>query len=97
MQMLILLAMGLRNMQNSIQLLQNPANCPILQASKMQSQVALSTTEAECITLSFALRNIVPLMDLANELYDEYKFDIFALTLIFFAMLLKITLVHFKS
>ena len=43
----------------------------------MQSQVALSTTEAEYISLSSALREVIPLMDLAKELRDKFNFDIF--------------------
>ena len=40
------------------------AACPIIWASKLQSQVALSTTKAEYIAMSMALRDIIPLMEL---------------------------------
>ena len=53
------------------------ANCTILWASKMQSQVALSTTEAEYISLSSALQDVIPPMDLAKALWDKFIFDIF--------------------
>ena len=53
------------------------ANCPILWASKIQSQVVLSTTEAEYISLSSALQDVIPLMDMAKELWDKFDFDIF--------------------
>ena len=43
------------------------AACPILWASKMQTEIALSTTEAEYIALSTALREVIPLMDLLSE------------------------------
>ncbi|KAL7474997.1 hypothetical protein ACHAW6_000933 [Cyclotella cf. meneghiniana] len=51
------------------------AACPIIWASKLQSQVALFTTEAEYIAMSMALHDIIPLMELINET-RECKFDI---------------------
>jgi hypothetical protein len=51
------------------------ANCPVIWASKLQSQVALSTTEAEYIAMSMALRDVIPLMELIKEM-QERKFDI---------------------
>jgi hypothetical protein len=51
------------------------ANCPIIWASKLQSQVALSTTEAEYIAMSMALCDVIPLMELLKEM-QELKFDI---------------------
>jgi hypothetical protein len=47
------------------------AGCPIVWASKMQTEVALSTTEAEYIALSTALREIIPLMSLLKEMQAE--------------------------
>ena len=44
------------------------AGCPIIWASKMQSLIALSTTEAEYIALSTALREVIGVMNLLNEL-----------------------------
>jgi hypothetical protein len=41
--------------------------CPIIWASKLQTEIALSTTEAEYIALSTALREVIPLMDLIQE------------------------------
>jgi hypothetical protein len=41
--------------------------CPIVWASKLQTEIALSTTEAEYIALSTALREVIPLMDLIQE------------------------------
>jgi hypothetical protein len=46
------------------------AGCPVSWASKLQSQVALSTTEAEYITMSQALRNIIPVMNLLQEMRE---------------------------
>jgi hypothetical protein len=44
------------------------AGCPIIWASKMQSLVALSTTEAEYIALSSSLREVIYVINLLNEL-----------------------------
>ena len=38
-------------------------NCPILWASKLQSEISLSTTEAEYIALPQAMREIIPMME----------------------------------
>jgi hypothetical protein len=49
------------------------ANCPIVWASKLQSLIALSTTEAEVIALSTATREIIHLIKFARELkYHGY-------------------------
>jgi hypothetical protein len=40
------------------------AGCPISWASKLQSQVALSTTEAEYIAMSQSLCDVIPVMNL---------------------------------
>ena len=45
--------------------------CPIIWASQLQSEIALSTTEAEYLALSTALRNTIPLMQLVNELKEK--------------------------
>ena len=47
------------------------ANCPILWSSKMQTTIALSTTEAECVALSTALRDVIFLMELVKE-FEKY-------------------------
>ena len=44
------------------------ANCPVLWTSKLQSEIALSTTEAEYIALSQAMRDIIPMRTLLTEL-----------------------------
>jgi hypothetical protein len=41
--------------------------CPIIWASKLQTETALSTCEAEYISCSQALREAIPLMDLLDE------------------------------
>ena len=47
------------------------ANCPILWGSKMQSLMALSTTEAEIIALSTALREVIHLQNLLQKLREN--------------------------
>ena len=47
------------------------ANCPIVWVSKLQTQVALSTTEAEYISLSQSLRDGIPLVQIVQELKDR--------------------------
>ena len=44
------------------------AGCPILWASRIQTQIALSTTKAEYISLSESLQSAIPLMNLLNEI-----------------------------
>lgn len=44
------------------------AGCPIGWCSKLQSEIALSTAEAEYIALSQALREVIPLITLLDEL-----------------------------
>ena len=43
------------------------ANCPLLWVSKLQSETAASTMEAEYIALSTALRDLVPMRELIKE------------------------------
>jgi Reverse transcriptase (RNA-dependent DNA polymerase) len=44
------------------------ADCPIMWASQLQTEYALSTTEAEYIALSTALCNVIPLICLVKEI-----------------------------
>jgi hypothetical protein len=44
------------------------ANCPVIWRSKLQSEIALSTMEAEYISLSQACKDLFPLLDLIQEL-----------------------------
>ena len=54
------------------------AGCPLLWASKMQTEIALSSTEAEYIALSQAMREIIPLIALMKEA-EEMKLPIIPL------------------
>ena len=53
----------------------NYANCPVIWSSKLQSEIALSTTEAEYIALSQSLRDVLPLVGLLRELQRSIPFD----------------------
>ncbi len=46
------------------------SGCPIIWATKLQSQTALSTTEAKYIAMSMALCDVIPIMDLIKEMKD---------------------------
>jgi hypothetical protein len=48
------------------------AGCPVSWASKLQSQVALSTTEAEYVAMSQSLRDIIPIMGLLPEMSERH-------------------------
>jgi len=48
--------------------------CPIHWASKLQSEIALSTTESEYIALSMASRELLPLRQLVLELHKHGLF-----------------------
>ena len=45
------------------------AGCPIFWASKLQTEIALSTAEAEYIAFSQVLREVIPLMTLMEEIH----------------------------
>ena len=45
--------------------------CPVLWASKLQTEIALSTMQAEYVALSSALRDLLPLKSLLKEISDE--------------------------
>jgi hypothetical protein len=46
----------------------NYAGCPIVWASKLQTETALSSTESEYMALSQTLREVLPLLRLVKEL-----------------------------
>jgi hypothetical protein len=47
------------------------AGCPVSWASKLQSQVVLSTTEAEYIAMSQSLCDVIPVMNLLAEMRGQ--------------------------
>ena len=52
------------------------SGCPIVCKSQMQSEIALSTTEAEYIALSQSLRDLIPLRSILTELGKIMNFKI---------------------
>jgi len=52
------------------------AGCPLTWCSKLQTEVALSTTEAEYIALSQALREVIPLIQLLKEINEVFPIDL---------------------
>ena len=52
------------------------ANCPIHWVSKLQTEIALSTAEAEYIALSQALREVIPMMEMMKELKTAFPMEI---------------------
>ncbi len=48
--------------------------CPILWASQLQTEIALSSTESEFVSLSTALHATIPIMELVKELKSQ-RFD----------------------
>ena len=52
------------------------AGCPIHWVSKLQTEIALSTAEAEYIALSQALREVIPLMSMMKELKQAFPIEI---------------------
>ena len=45
--------------------------CPIIWCSKLQTEITLSSTEAEYVALSQALREVIPLMNLMKEMATQ--------------------------
>jgi hypothetical protein len=52
------------------------AGCPILWSSKLQSEIALSTTEAEYIALSQAMRDLIPLRTIMREMAEVFGYTV---------------------
>jgi len=51
------------------------SNCPVIWSSKLQSDIATSTMEAEYNALSIAMREIIPLRHLAKEMCTSIGVD----------------------
>ena len=50
--------------------------CPIIWVSKMQTEISLSTTEAEYIALSQSMRDLIPFTNLLAELQSFYADEV---------------------
>ncbi len=48
------------------------ADCPIYWSSKLQTEIALSTVQAKYIALSSALREIIPLLTIMEEVNEVF-------------------------
>ena len=48
------------------------ANCPIFWRSSLKTEIALSTAEAEYISLSSALRQVLPLITMMEEINEVF-------------------------
>ena len=48
-------------------------NCPVLWVSRMQTEISLSTVEAEYVALSQAMRDVIPFLDQMRELDSVFK------------------------
>ncbi len=46
------------------------SNCPVLWISKLQTEIALSTMEAEYVALSASCCDLFPLIDISKEIYS---------------------------
>jgi len=46
------------------------ANCPVLWVSKLQTEAALSTMEADIIALAHSCRELFPIIDMTQSLSD---------------------------
>jgi hypothetical protein len=51
------------------------AGCPLTWCSKLQTEIALSTTESEYIALSQAMREVIPFMNLMMEVGDVFPLN----------------------
>lgn len=49
--------------------------CPIIWVSKMQTEITLSTTEAEYVALSQSMRDVIPFMQIIDEVNSLYSTD----------------------
>ena len=56
------------------------AGCPLLWASKLQTEIALSTTEAEYIALSQSMRDLLPTRELIHEVVPYFGIALEAVT-----------------
>jgi len=52
------------------------SGCPIVWSSRLQTEIALSTTEAEYIALSQATREVIPLMNTLKEISRIFVFSV---------------------
>lgn len=56
------------------------ANCPVVWKSKLQTEIALSTMEAEYVALSTACKDLFPIQDMVKELGAALGFSLAKMT-----------------
>jgi len=49
--------------------------CPVIWSSKLQGEITLSSTAAEYVAFSMAMRELLPMRELMKELGDKLHFD----------------------
>jgi hypothetical protein len=54
----------------------NLADCPVLWKSRLQTEIALSTMEAEYVALSTSCRDLFPIIDLTKEICSIFEMDV---------------------
>ena len=47
------------------------AGCPVIWASKLLTEIAMSTTESEYLAISTATREVLPIMELIQEMSEQ--------------------------
>jgi hypothetical protein len=52
------------------------ANCPVLWKSRLQTEITLSTMEAEYVALSTSCRDLFPLIEITTEICLIFDVDI---------------------
>ena len=50
--------------------------CPLLWVSKLQTEIALSTTEAEYVALSQSMRELIPAQAMLKEVLQHFKLNL---------------------
>ena len=51
------------------------ADCPVLWKSKLQTEIVLSSMEAEYVAVSMSCRDLFPIIDVTNKLCSIFNLD----------------------
>jgi hypothetical protein len=51
------------------------AGCTIIWASKLQGEIVLSSTESEYLAISSVMKEVLPLIEILDEIKDNIKRD----------------------